>query len=174
MADLGRVQPMYGKWRWPFHVMQEGDEFYVSATDRHPEEVRKFASVRAAQLGIKIETHKAKDDSAMHIKRVPYDADNLSTLPKAFDYGQVRLFFREEYGIDADSFPWWQAPEAGKSYCVEEVKRTGSDPRQLIEASVGKERYAVELGDKTITISCLGKGDTLEGWKKVKLDAMME
>src|SRR4051812_47544263 len=116
MSDLGRVQPMYGKWRWPYHIMEEGDEFWVSATDRNPEEVRKHASIRAAQLGIKIQTRKAEDGSAMHIKRVPFDADNLRTLPKAFNFEQVRLFFREEYGLDADSFPWWKVIEPGQSF----------------------------------------------------------
>jgi hypothetical protein len=169
MADLGRVEPMYGRWRWPFHVMQAGDEFWVSALDREPEDVRRLAGVRAAQLGIRLETHKADDGSRMHVRRIAYDENK--SAPKVFDYPKVRLLLREEYGLDADAVPWGKAIERGERFSYPAMRK--SEGRGLVEAQVGDQRYAVELLEDRIVATCLGQGETLEGWKKARIADML-
>jgi hypothetical protein len=51
MKDWGQLEPIAGRWIWPFHQMEEGDCFTVAHSDRDPEKLRNMAYVRGAQLG---------------------------------------------------------------------------------------------------------------------------
>lgn len=173
MADIGRVKPIYGRWHWPFRQMAIGDEFHVAFQDREPEEVRQMATVRAAQLGIRLSTQKDNEAGVMRIRRVEQDLDSYKVLPKGLTYEQLKGLLRDEYGLDGDDVPWQAAVEVGETL-RSRAKRIGSDPRKVIEVAVAHQRYAVELLDDQIVATCLGRNETLEGWKSAKLVAMME
>ena len=172
MADFGRVQPIYGRWSWPYRQMEEGDEFHVRYEDRAPEDVRQLASVRAAQLGIRLSCRRDDESGVIRIKRVPFDRDSLNVLPKALDYEQGRALIQRLYEINADALPWGQAIEPGETvrHCA---TRIAGDPRRLVEIAVAGHRYAVELGDDRIVATCID-GQSLKGWIEARLGDMLE
>jgi len=182
MADLGRIRPIFGRWHWPFRTMQEGDEFHVSFADRAPEEVVQTATVRAAQLGIRLKTEKDSEAGALRVKRIPFDLDNSKALPSVLDYEQFEVLMRELYGVSADAIRFDGAIHKGDSAtrdfdpfdkAMPPLKRRGNDPRRLVEVSWFKYRYAVELNDSSVKVTNLG-GETLEAWQKERVAAMLE
>jgi len=182
MADLGRVKPIYGRWYWPFRQMEVGDEFHVSFQDREPEAVRQMATVRAAQLGIRLKTQKDDALGAMRITRIEFDTDNQKVLPKALSYEQFEPFMREMYGVSADAIRFDGAIRKGETVThrfdpfdpeLASLKRRGDDPRRLIEVAWLKHRYAVELNDDNVVIENIG-GETLEAWQNARVAAMLE
>lgn len=173
MADLGRVRPLYGAWRWPYRSMHEGDEFHVHYEDRAPEDVRQLASVRAAQLGIRVSCRRDDEAGVIRVTRVPFDTDSAKGLPKVLAYEQVKALLRNLYGLDADDVPWQAAIDPGE-VLRSRADRTGDDPRRLVEVAVANQRYAVELLDDQVVATVLGGKETLESWKSAKLSAMME
>jgi hypothetical protein len=153
--------------------MKIGDEFHVAFQDREPEEVRQMATVRAAQLGYRLQTRKDNEAGVMRIKRIEQDLDSYKALPKGLTYEQLRGLLRDEYGLDADHVPWGAAIEPGEML-RSRAERVGNDPRRVIEVAVAHQRYAVELLEDQVIATCLKQGETLEGWKRAKLIAMME
>lgn len=45
-----RIEPVHGRWVWPFAQMQAGDWFLVAHADRDPDALRNLVSVRGSQL----------------------------------------------------------------------------------------------------------------------------
>lgn len=170
MADLGEVKPIYGRWHWPFRQMQVGDEFFVRYENRAPEDARQLASVRAAQLGIRLSCR--KDDEAGVLKVMRIDADNRRALPEKLDYEQVKALLRSQYGLDAEDVPWQSACDEGEML-RSRARRIGDDPRRVVEADVAGHRYALELLGDELVATHLG-ARTLQSWKDAKLLAMME
>lgn len=172
MTDLGRVRPAFGYWRWPYRQMQEGDEFHVSYEDRAPEDVRQLASVRAAQLGIRLSCRRDDEAGIMRITRVPFDTDPARGLPKALEYVQVRPLMRNLYSLNADAIPWGKAIEAGESFEYPAVRK-GDDPRWIVECIVADHHYAVELLQDRIVVTHMGDM-SLKDWQETQLRAMLD
>jgi len=70
---IGEVKPIYGRWTFPYKVMEVGDYFIVNKTLRDPETLRAHAGIRAAQLGIwlSVTKHPPEHPGYTRVMRVP-------------------------------------------------------------------------------------------------------
>ena len=106
--DLGIVRPLYGRWTWPFGMMEEGDWFLVDQMDRETERVRNLASVRAAQLGkrFKVEKHPVEHPGFTKVECVPDDYEAAEHRQPALEFSVARERLRDLYGFNLDDLHW--------------------------------------------------------------------
>jgi hypothetical protein len=161
---LGELEPVYGRWVWPFRRMKVGDWFKVRFDVRLPGDVRQLAGVRAAQLGIKIgvTTELPEHPDFTVVVRRPDDWENPGRYSKELDYQALGTFLRSVYEVEPDSIPWHAFVREGETrgFTVQKVR---GDPRKEVIARVGNQRFKLELLPSLIRATLLKGAESREG-----------
>lgn len=141
--DWGIVRPLYGRWVWPYKMMEEGDWFLVAREDRSPEYVRHFTSVRAAQLGkrFKVEKHPQDHPGFTKVECMPDDYEVADHNRPALEYGSGRERLRDIYGFEMDTLDFGQIERGG----VVRYQLPALDPDEI----TSNNRWVIQLWPKS-------------------------
>lgn len=106
---LGVIQPVDGRWQWPFRQMKEGDWFLVNWEQRDPESVRNLAAVKGSQLGKGMKVEKRPHDHPGYTKVTCVEQGSLRKreVPVGkVDYEFVLNVLDRCYEVHADELAW--------------------------------------------------------------------
>jgi hypothetical protein len=167
------VEPIGGRWIWPFTQMEVGDYFLVSHEDRDPEKVRHMAAVRAAQLGKRFSTEKwcEKHPGFTKVVRRP-DIAPGSVEREEIDYGSLRDVVQRCYRLDINEMAWTLMDEGQRDARVAERLELPRQPVHCVRIDFAT--FIVELAPAGIVVQRVATNETLKGWKDKQVSAMLD
>lgn len=174
---LGEIQPIYGRWHWPFHTMQPGQYFIVDKVKRSGEQVRHHATVRAAQLGIPLSVT-VNDPEHPGFTRVTYrDGSELNQERPhgaVIEYGLAAEKMAAWYGYDLDEMPFGMLGVKGNEVRIDRPQLVDPMVSAIMFDHSQKERTAVAFDKQGFTLYALSQHDTFKSWQPPKREPTLE
>lgn len=172
---LGVLQAPFdgGRWAWPFKRMQPGQFFHVDHNDRHPEEVRQLAHVRAGTLGYSVSV-RADDPEKPGFTRVEYVDKTRGEEDRDKSYAATNSLLSTHYDFTFDDLNLWHLQDRpfepqvlvedhlGRAVHCEQKPRFDKIVLKMDYASFG-----IEFFEDRLVVTGLPKGMTYAQWLDV-------
>lgn len=169
---LGEIRPIGSRWVWPFRDMQEGDWFLVSWELRDPESVRNMASVRGSQLGKRFMVEKRPPE---HLGFTKVTCGSTQPLRRMEDvnFETIGRVLRRCYEVEHGDLLWTMLEEGQVQEVEAEQIEEPLQPVYMVSIP-DKWRFVVELLPDRVRIRRVATRETLAGWYRRQLAAMLD
>lgn len=176
---LGEVRPHYGRWTWPLSWMKPGEFFIVDHARRDPEDLRKYVSVRAAQLNkrFSVAARDPEHPGYCRVSCVEFDAGGEEPEVNVMDFDKVETKMVDWYGVDLGAvLPWSVLPARGKAFVAAAQLSAPPVKRMIVRIDIPDGWAGLVFKSEGFDVYGLPAGTAISNWKleEPSIDEVMQ